>query len=177
MAVSKSQFIVLAEDEQQQSFVYRWLREQGVEARKIRKIPVPAGKGAGEQYVREKYAEQVKAHRSRKNHLSLRLVVLIDADLQTVELRRGQLEDQLKTAQLQPMDPGEGICLLVPRRNIETWIHHINGGAADETTDYKPKTPEECGSAAVKLVQANGKPVHANELPSLTRGRTELAKL
>lgn len=177
MALSESQFVLLVEDAQQQNFIYHWLRENNVPIRKIRKVPLPAGKGAGEQYVRQKYAAEVQAHRSQKNHLSVRLCVFIDADTEPVSVRHQQLNEVLKAAEQKPREKGEGICLLVPKRNVETWIHHINVGGADEEKDFKPKTADECHAAVKALAQAKGQAVRSPEPPSLTAGREELAKL
>lgn len=50
----------------------------------------------------------------------------------------------------------ERIAVLLPRRNIETWIHFLNGEQVDETTVY-PKLPRESEChAAVDRLAAKG---------------------
>jgi hypothetical protein len=62
----------------------------------------PAGQQSGEQHVRDRYPVEVKAHRSKKNHLDIALIVVIDADTNEVENRLKQLELALKDRSLDP---------------------------------------------------------------------------
>lgn len=48
----RSEWILLGEDTVHLNFIYHWLRARDVPAGKIRRQPVPAGTGAGEQHVR-----------------------------------------------------------------------------------------------------------------------------
>jgi hypothetical protein len=130
-----SQWLVLGEDQQHQGFIYHWLRGRGVPRGKIRLLPLPAGKGAGEQYVRTQYAQQV-ADLRRRNYLALALVVVIDADLAPVKQRVDELDAR------SPRQPGERIALVIPRRNIETWIRFLTAPPVDEEADYKPRNPD-----------------------------------
>jgi hypothetical protein len=134
--------LVLAEDKCQQNFAYHYLRSLGVDTRRIRKLSLPLG-GSGEQYVRGRYPEQVGFCRQRDHR---NLVVAVDADLETVETRKRQLDDRLQESGLEPRSAGEKIAILVPRRNIETWIVALRGGLVNEERDYK--TPRGCDNAA-----------------------------
>jgi hypothetical protein len=167
--------MILAEDRQQQQFARRWLVARGYDKRKIVLLDIPVGEGAGEQYVRRKYPDEVAIHRRKANHINLRLLVLIDADTSEVQYRLGQLAESLEAARAAPVERKEGIALLVPRRNIETWVHYL-GNQADESTDYKPKTMEEVTAAAERLA---GEPsaVAPDAPPSLLRGRVELERV
>ncbi|HEX5754488.1 MAG TPA: hypothetical protein VFZ09_50355 [Archangium sp.] len=156
--------MVLSEDRQHQNFVYSWLRQRGIERGKIRLLPVPAGKGAGEQYVREQYAKQVQTHRRRAGGQDCKLVTIIDADVLPVRQRFEQLEQSLQEAELEGRSPDEMICILVPKRNIETWVHCLVSGPVDEETDYKrpAKSTEEYKDAARRLAD----PHHLVAAPS-----------
>jgi len=107
MTHSDLQIIVLCEDRQQEVFARYFLVKRGFNPRKIRPLPLPKGTQSGEQYVRENYPKEVKAYRSQKNHLSIALVVLIDADKSTIDHRLNQLDLALEaggvTTSLKPM--------------------------------------------------------------------------
>jgi len=68
--------------------------------------------------------------------LALALVVVIDADLAPVKQRVDELDAR------SPRQPGERIALVIPRRNIETWIRFLTAPPVDEETDYKPRNPD-----------------------------------
>jgi hypothetical protein len=167
----RARWIVLGEGVQDQNFVYHWLRERGVARGKITKLQLPAGKRAGEQYVRMHYGSEVKQFRKRAGHLKLVLVVVSDADTGTVEARVQGLDDQVQRR------ADERILLMIPRRNIETWIRYLCGAPVDEVTNYKPKEPdaEACRAAAVKLAATRSAPDDAPD--SLRRFFQELRRV
>ena len=153
MSRAPAEHVILAEDRQQEVFARRLLRELGVEPRKMRFNTAPPGSGSGEQYVREQYPSQLRACRSHLRVVSPRLIVLIDADTGTVDDRHRQLAQQLDAQGLAPRSPGDRLALLVPRRNIETWIAHLTGtGPVDEALSY-PRLPREgdCQPAVLRL--------------------------
>ena len=131
--------IVLCEDETHWRFVYRWLLEKGLKQNELRLVPLSAGRGAGFQHVLSRYAEEMGQYRRKANHLqSRRLVVVLDGDLSGVEKRMAELGDKLVQAAVEPRAAAERVCILVPCRNAETWIHFFHGHPVDETTEYKP---------------------------------------
>ncbi|MEM9540884.1 MAG: hypothetical protein AAGA60_15435 [Cyanobacteria bacterium P01_E01_bin.42] len=132
---------VLCEDLQQQVFVRYFLIGCGFHKRKLRFLPLPDGKGSGEQYVRNQYLEQVRAYRSKKAE-DICLIVLIDADTQTVQDRLNQFDRVLEENSQNKRQDDERIAIFVPKRNIETWIHYLQGETVDEETAYK-KLPQE----------------------------------
>jgi hypothetical protein len=138
--------IVLAEDERHQRFVRRYLENLNYPSHRIRNEPLPAGRGAGEQWIRERYAKAVQAYRERAARAQTALVVAIDADTHEVQHRLQQLQTVLD---------GERIVRLVPRRNIETWILCLTGTAVDEETDYHhyPGIDEQIRPAATEFFQ------------------------
>jgi hypothetical protein len=124
---------VLAEDKCQQNFAYHYLTRLGVEGRRIRRTPLPLA-GSAEQYVRQTYPTEVGEYRQRDHR---NLIVLIDADLESVDKRQRQLDDELQRSGRDRRTDDDRIAILVPRRNIETWIAALLGVPVDEEQDYK----------------------------------------
>ena len=86
--------------------------------------------------VRERFAMEVEACRSRQ--AQTKLIVMVDADVQTVRHRIQQLDQALQQAAIPLIDhAADGIARLVPKRNIETWILCLNEELINEETDYK----------------------------------------
>lgn len=137
MAERIAEIIVLAEDARQGNLVYHYLVRKGHNWRSIRVRPVPLGQGSGEQYVREHYAGEVKHYRNRRSRRRAALVVIIDADSRRVTDKERELAATLLAAGEDKRRSGEAIALLIPKRNIETWILCLLGDRVDETTDYK----------------------------------------
>lgn len=48
-----------------------------------------------------------------------------------------RLEEQSQNANIENRKTGERIALLIPKRNIETWIVYLQGTSVDEESDYK----------------------------------------
>ncbi|GAB4153180.1 MAG: hypothetical protein Tsb009_29480 [Planctomycetaceae bacterium] len=114
-----------------------FLKQFNFHPRKIRVITAPSGKGSAEQFVRKQYAIEVKAYRKR-NSSNHRLVVSIDADTTDVTNRSRQLDKELEQAGLTIRQEQEHILLVIPKRNIETWIHYLLGHKnVNEETSYR----------------------------------------
>jgi len=92
----------------------------------------PAGRGSAEQWVREKFADEIKAHRSRARFLNLGLVVIIDADLQSVADRKRQLNtsNEMANRGQGPRTEKERIAIFAPKRNVESRFAFLD--ACDE---------------------------------------------
>ena len=172
MPIADASVAILAEDQTQQNFVYHWLRSAGVNLHKIRKLPVPAGRGSGSQHVINRYREEVHTIRRSNQRITWRLVVVIDADDKTVDDRRRQLADALGEGQLRRVD--DPVCVLVPRRNIETWVHALLDHGVNEVDDYKPKTGDEIRDTPKRLASSTTAPTAP---PSLSEGYVELERL
>lgn len=183
-----AQFIVLAEDAQAAAFVRLALLRRGANPRRIRVLP-HASTGAGDAYVLKRYADEVRAARSRNARTSTGLLVHVDADTLSVDQRHEQLAERLKGAHLPPRTNDEPVVELVPRRNIETWLHALDDALApelarplDERVSY-PKSLEYlrgCAKAAEAFAshaKANTRPSSAAEVPSLTDGIREFQRL
>lgn len=182
MVAPDLRIIVLGEDHAHVSFVRRWLLSEGIRPRQIlpRKVAADATGDGGEKYVRQQFPAEVQYYRARANHQRVALIVVIDADLETVTRRQQQLDETLDLAR----QPAERIALVVPRRNIETWLAVLlnpNTEAVDEDTDFKrdfrQRTAEACASAGPIFATFLRREPHPGDLPSLTAVRPEIARL
>ena len=131
-----SQVAVLAEDDRHQGFVRRYLYRLGHSRHDIRFEPLPSGRGCGEQWVRERYAQAVRAYRARSARAGTALIIAIDADAGDADRRLRQLREALEQAGLATRTDGEAIVHLIPKWSVETWILCLSGRQVDEITDY-----------------------------------------
>jgi phenylalanyl-tRNA synthetase alpha subunit len=178
MSQRRVQIVILCEDKQQEVFAIHFLKKRGFTLdRNFRTEICP--KGAGEQFVREKYAKEVVEYRRRRNRRSGMLIVLIDADKKTVEERLKQLNDALIENSQQLRQPNEAIAVFVPKRNIETWIHYLQGTNVDEETEYtKLKKQSDCKPYVEKLVnQCSQGNLDEKTPPSLKAACGELQRI
>lgn len=129
--------VILAEDKRHQGFIRRYLKRLGYSLRDMRFRELPSGRGCGEQWVRERYSEEVAAYRLRSARADSALVVLIDADGGDANRRLQQLQQGLNNAGQEARSGRERIIHMIPRRNIETWILCLDGRLVDEETDYR----------------------------------------
>ena len=173
-----SQIIGLAEDERHQRFVRRYLYRLDLQ-RVTRFEPLPSGKGCGEKWVRERYAESVRG--LRKRHAHTVLIVVIDADTGDTNRRLRQLEGALSSKRMLPRSAEEKIIHLIPKRNIETWILNLNGNQADEETDFRhaPGIDERIEFAAQTFFEWTrpNAPIPAFCVPSLRIAIPEIGRL
>ena len=132
-----AQVFVLAEDLRHRMLIRRHLRKRGYTPHRITELPwLPNYETPCLKFVLEELAVQVQAIRAK--HSSHSLIAVVDADDFTVAERIAQLEKRLTDSAQLPRQVGEPIAFVVPRRNVETWLHYLEGNAVDEETDYKP---------------------------------------
>lgn len=159
-------FVIVCEDQQQEAFARRYLVKRGIHPRSIRVKKSPAGKGAGEQFVKKQLVPEIKEYRQKKNYiLSNAIVALIDADTLSVDERMQQINSHLKSNGLDLIQQNEKIAVFIPKRNIETWIHYTQGIHVDEKQTYlKLQTPGNCQNAVNQIADnicKNGVPSNA----------------
>lgn len=135
MSQCRVQIVILCEDRQQEVFARYFLKKRGFTGR-FRAAICPKGSQSGEQYVRTQYLVEVKAYRQNRNRVSIGLVVLIDADTGTLQERLNQFAQALNEGSQQNRQPDEAIAIFIPKRNIETWIHYLQGETVDEEIRY-----------------------------------------
>lgn len=168
MKKRRVRLVLLCEDTQQEVFSRRFLKEMGWETRTLRVVKNPSGKGAGEQWVREQFPAEMSA--CRGNSVSSGLIAIIDADTKTVETRIAEIRNVCQEQGVSFREEDEAIAVVVPKRNIETWIYYLDGAeAVDEKTRYS-KLPREkdCRRAVEKLADlCKGPGLKKNAPPSL----------
>jgi len=125
--------MVLVEGDLDFRFLYHYLLRLGFKAHQVR--PLKSAAGSGEQWVRGQVAVQVAACRARP--ADTHLIVMVDADLLTVQQRMRQLEEALREEGMAPIATQEPVVRLVPKRNVETWLLCLNGEAVTEEENYK----------------------------------------
>ena len=149
MSADKTEVIVLCEGSADATFVRRFLALRGYNHRKVRVIDYPAGRGCGEQFVRENYPKELKALRQWQ---AKGLIVLIDGDGKTVAERKAALDAACRAFGVPVRAATEPVVIGVPLRNIESWFVYLEGGAWSETTDYaKRKKDDLARTSAEKL--------------------------
>jgi hypothetical protein len=113
--------VVLCEDQRHRAFALRLLERLGVTP--ISVVVAPKGAGSAEQWVREQYPKEAKAHRSRAGaQPNLILVVMTDGDRFGVAARKASLDDRLGKDEQPRRGPTERIACLIPTWSIETWL-------------------------------------------------------
>ncbi len=125
--------VLLCEDRQTNSFVRGFLSYRGFHGREIKTIFSPPGRQSGEQWVRTRYPEELKAIRARQQAF---LLVIVDADTQSTAARRSQLDQACNQKGVPKRKSEDPVIIVVPRRNIETWFAYLKGEKVDETTAY-----------------------------------------
>ena len=137
-------WVVLCEDEQHYAFARRFLDRMAKPAlRECYKVLGPGHAG-----VRARFGDEVAAIRKRGGTAAL--LAIVDADQASVEERRRYVMElcvgpQCPTAH----DP---VAVLIPERNIETWIAWLSGREVDATTCYlKLRRERDCDPAVLTL--------------------------
>jgi hypothetical protein len=109
------------------------------------------------------------------------LVVATDADLRPVAQRENELAAALQATGEQPRGETEAIVLLIPKRNVETWICCLTGERVDEVTDYKNRRGiDDMIKPTAEALYQWSRPRHViptNCVPSLQRAFPELRRL
>ncbi|MBM4040008.1 MAG: hypothetical protein FJ290_16005 [Planctomycetes bacterium] len=168
--------IVRCEDLQQRVFLYRYLIEKGVGRREVQVQHSP--KGDAKHWVRQQHVIEVRALR-KKPHLSIALVTMLDADNRTVAERKEELDAALAASGQERRQLSERIAVLVPRRNIETWIHRLRGNTVNESDSYPRLRGKEsrCCEAVREFAWRCPTRMVADDPPSLRDGCEELTRL
>lgn len=170
---------VLCEGLQDALFARRVLLRLGIGERDLRIEYSPRGRGSGEQYVREHYPEDLEAHRVRQAKRRAVLVVLTDADTRSVAATLDHLAEAVANQNLAPRCASDAVAILIPRRNIETWLTALEGAPVDETTAYPKRSGREsqCQSAVDRFIALLAAATDAVQPPSLAQGLRELQPL
>ena len=147
--------VVLAEDQEHQNLVRRYLLRSGHAGRSFFFISLPGNKGCGSQYVREQFSKQVAESRQiLGRRVKCWLIVITDADNLTAAEREQTLHRELAQSGQNAIDAAEPIVLLIPKWQVETWIKCLLGQSVqedDKNTDRPPATADQIKVAAETL--------------------------
>ena len=135
------QIVMLCEDAQQECFGRRFLKKMGWSNRQVRALKAPGGRGSAEQFVRERFPEELAEHRRRRNRVSVALIVMMDGDDRGVDRRIAELDDACRQRSIPCRDPGEHVLVFVPTWRIETWLAYLGGETVDEEKRDYPRLP------------------------------------
>ncbi|MCX7045077.1 MAG: hypothetical protein NTX50_06285 [Candidatus Sumerlaeota bacterium] len=157
MSRRRVQVVLICEDRQQGSFAQRFLGKQSdFDVRNLRVEMAPKGGGAGEQNVRKTFVKELQALHSFGSHVNSCLIVMADADprasapdrIRGFELACGEAKVEFRRE-------NEKVAFIIPKRNIETWLHFLEGKDVNEDDEYqKLKYQSECRPLVDRLVEA-----------------------
>ncbi len=155
MADRVANIIVLAEDQEHQNLIRRYLLRTGQNQRTFRLVPLPGKRKCGSQYVREQFPKQVAECRATLGRrASCLLIVITDADNLTTNERERTLHAALKADHQRAIEQTEPVIILIPKWQVETWIKCLLGETvteADRDTDKPPVTAQQIIAAARAL--------------------------
>lgn len=135
------QIVLLCEDTQHEACLRRFLSAMGWETRTMRVEKAPGGRGSADQFVRQQFPRELKAHRTRQ--ASQALVTMMDGDRYGVDARLGQLNQACRAGSIDVRIPGERVAVFIPTWNIETWFAYLDGATVDEARSDYPRLPKE----------------------------------
>ncbi|HOZ48461.1 MAG TPA: hypothetical protein PLO37_22950 [Candidatus Hydrogenedentes bacterium] len=129
---------MLCEDRAHDVFVTRFLtRKWGIDRRDVRVVDYPRDEGSGRRHVEDKIEEEGRAFRSRNSHAATILLIVRDADENSVGDVRDRLDERLGLAR----GADESIVYIIPKWHIEAWIAYLSGDSVDEDekSEYKKR--------------------------------------
>lgn len=122
--------VILGEDKQHIAFVRRILKKMGW-TKPPRVVPLSAGRGAGEHWVREQFPRELEELRRR--HVAEALFVILDGDKDGPDRRKKMLEEQCRAVDIPFRSEKEPVAIFVPTWSMETWLAYLEGQAVDES--------------------------------------------
>jgi len=154
MSSRRVNIVLLCEDSQHEAFVKRFLSDLGWDKRQIFVTKSPLASGSAEQWVKQRFPIELNIYRQRRQRAASAMITMIDADTKSIQERIKELEDECTKKQISFRTSGESVGIAVPKRNIETWIHFLNGSIVNEEEVYQKLNRErDCSPAVKNLVQ------------------------
>lgn len=148
----KIKLTIICEDSQQECFARKFLTGMGWHKRQLRILKSSSGKGSGEQWVRDNYAKELAVYRS--SHVNYAFIAIVDGDTKGVKARIQQFNDRCVELDIAVRSEKERVAIVVPTRNIETWIAYLEGREVNEITAYpKLSYKTDCKNAVNNLLQ------------------------
>ncbi|MCC5876642.1 MAG: hypothetical protein JJU11_10530 [Candidatus Sumerlaeia bacterium] len=162
--------VILAEDRATATILRRYAERLGCKGR-TRELICPGG--SGEQFVRENYPLEVREQRRyiAGGIKNAALIVHVDADTDETSNERKRLGRKLASDGQAPRENSEKIAVIIPRRNMETWVHGLAGITVDEIYDYKtdPEKRLAENSTQLKKLHQERRRLAPDALYALTR--------
>ena len=180
---NKVSIALLCEDYHHAQFVNQFLAKKKHFARRIfpdgYRRRETGGAKPNNDFVVRRAAREVKV--VRKSHVKSALILVVDGDERGLPSRLGEIANEIKSAKMDALGGNELIAVLVPCRNIETWIHHFAGNEANETEDFAPRYAKNYDAIAEADTFADwvsdGNAEAVAQLPALNEAREELRRL
>jgi hypothetical protein len=152
--------VLLCEDDPQEQMVRRYLDRCGLRTLeptlRVRNASREVYGGNIGWVLREFPGEMEACRKRHAAHAKTLLIVVIDADENTVVDRRAQLET----------NAGDPAVALIPKRHIETWIRSALGQTVNEIDSYKNPAPKKA-DVRTAACQIHGW-AHGNPAPATT---------
>lgn len=154
MSTRRVMIVLLCEDSQHEAFTRRFLNGMGWNTREIRVEKSPSASGSAEQWVREKFPDELMAYRQRRQRAASALITMIDADNRDVQDRINEFREVCELRGIAFRANDDTVAIAVPKRNIETWIYYLHDDQVNEQDTY-PKLGREpkCKPAVDRLVE------------------------
>ena len=131
----RSRAVVLCEDRAHWHFIRAYLKERGWNERHLTPRISPIGAGAAEQWVREKYPEELKTYRAKAQENTC-LIVMIDGDKKGA-MRLEELQESAQSLDVVDRTQEERVAVFVPNRNLESRFAWLDGEFTNEDENVK----------------------------------------
>ena len=167
-----SRVVVVCEGFEDSAFARGFFNEAGL-SREIQPRENPRGKSSGHDFVRKAFVEEVKNLQRFKEGRGV--IGFIDEDSTGTEKRITQIDSDLRKLGLPEISASSGRCVLVPVRNLETWVYWLRANQenrqcqANETEDFKQRPPKGETKLEKKDFSAAGSTFHTLNPASLPK--------
>lgn len=155
MARQRVQYVLVCEDQQQEAFARRFLRQTGVvkDLHQLRVERSPSGRGAADRFVQDVYVTELDA--GRRTHVASTLLLLTDGDEFGLDGRLRRLDEACKQRGVAARSDADSVAVFVPTWNIETWLAYLDGETVEESRKDYPRLPRprECRRHVGVLVE------------------------
>ena len=79
-------------------------------------------------------------------------MVVTDADKRSTATRRAELNAACNRKRIPQRNDGDPVLVIIPRRNIETWLAYLGGTEVDEDKTYpRLRRERDCDAQAAEL--------------------------
>jgi hypothetical protein len=164
--------ILVCEGWRDSAFARAFLKEAGVAPGAVDPKPNPGG--CGHDWVAKQFVEEV--YNLERFSEGWGVLGLLDEDGQGASVRMGKVARLLQASGLSAINANEGRCLLLPTRNIETWLYRLKAQRCgnpidlDETADYKSQPPAGVSALVNEDCRPAGEYLHSLNHAALPKG-------